>query len=765
MGLQFAAACGIGAVSTWGLKHVFHRPAANFPGKVALYVDPDVIAHLATRLREGSVVVVGTNGKTTTTNLLADVIEASGKTVVCNRTGANLDSGVATSLLQSKGADWGVFETDELWLARILPRLQATYVLLLNLFRDQLDRCGEIDRIQESIIGALKSSPNTTLVYNADDPLCAYIADQVDNASVAFGVSEDMGLPQNSVADAQMCQRCSSMFEYAFRQYGQLGAYRCPQCGFGRPALDYAVSEASVAASGVSFTLQVTLTAQGEKARDLPVRASLGGAYMVYNLAAVTTASDLLGCPQTALQRAIDAFDPQNGRLQTYHLHGRRVLLNLAKNPTGFNQNLKIIEEDTQPKAVAFFVNDKEGDGRDISWLWDIDFEELAGQDVVVFAGGLRRNDLQVRLKYAGLKAQLVDTASAVLANLSQATLPAGGPLPADANVYLIANYTALPPVHDELDCMVQEGRNAQHVDGLACRPAPHDAEAPARKQAVAADGADAAVPTAAPDDTAAASDGAANAQPASPLVIAHLFPDLLNLYGDGGNVRILEQRCRWRGIPVEVRRVNHGETIDLDDVDLVFLGGGPDREQRMASEDLMRMKDDLRAFVEADGTLLAICGGYQILGRTWLLGDEVVEGLGILDIETQRAGTSADRLIGDIVLGSSLAALPVIGYENHAGRTCLGGSVEPFGSVEGSVGHGNNDDGNIDGVRYRNVTGTYLHGPLLSKNPEVADALLASALKRRATRLGIEDSALGPLDDGEERAANAFMRARLGVK
>ena len=148
MGLQFAAACGIGAVSTWGLKHVFHRPAANFPGKVALYVDPDVIAHLATRLREGSVVVVGTNGKTTTTNLLADVIEASGKTVVCNRTGANLDSGVATSLLQSKGADWGVFETDELWLARILPRLQATYVLLLNLFRDQLDRCGEIDRIQ-----------------------------------------------------------------------------------------------------------------------------------------------------------------------------------------------------------------------------------------------------------------------------------------------------------------------------------------------------------------------------------------------------------------------------------------------------------------------------------------------------------------------------------------------------------------------------------------------------------------------------------------
>ena len=165
MGLQFAAARAVSAVSTWGLKHVFHRPAANFPGKIALYADPRVIADLAPRLQKGSVCVVGTNGKTTVTNLLADALETAGQRVVCNRTGANLDSGVATALLHAREADWGVFECDELWLAKILPHLQANYVVLLNLFRDQLDRVGEIDRIQESIAGALATSPKTTLVF------------------------------------------------------------------------------------------------------------------------------------------------------------------------------------------------------------------------------------------------------------------------------------------------------------------------------------------------------------------------------------------------------------------------------------------------------------------------------------------------------------------------------------------------------------------------------------------------------------------------
>ncbi len=447
MGLQFAAARAVSAVSTWGLKHVFHRPAANFPGKIALYADPRVIADLAPRLQKGSVCVVGTNGKTTVTNLLADALETAGQRVVCNRTGANLDSGVATALLHAREADWGVFECDELWLAKILPHLQANYVVLLNLFRDQLDRVGEIDRIQESIAGALATSPKTTLVFNADDPLCAAIAERVGNPTVAFGVDEDLHLPQNTVADAQMCQRCSAMLEYAYRQYGQLGSYCCPACGFARPSLDCAARDVHLGADGLSFA------AHGPRG-DAEIEAPFSGAYMVYNLLATWAAADLVSVPAEALQRAIDAFDPRNGRLQEFAVAGRRTLLNLAKNPTGFNQNIKIILQDEGPKAVAFFVNDKEGDGRDVSWLWDIDFEELAGQSGLrVFAGGIRKNDVQVRLKYAGLDAALVDDAAGMFAQLDG--------LPADARAYVIANYTALPPVHAELGRLADGGQAA----------------------------------------------------------------------------------------------------------------------------------------------------------------------------------------------------------------------------------------------------------------------------------------------------------------
>ena len=722
MGLQFAAARAVSAVSTWGLKHVFHRPAANFPGKIALYADPRVIADLAPRLQKGSVCVVGTNGKTTVTNLLADALETAGQRVVCNRTGANLDSGVATALLHAREADWGVFECDELWLAKILPHLQANYVVLLNLFRDQLDRVGEIDRIQESIAGALATSPKTTLVFNADDPLCAAIAERVGNPTVAFGVYEDLHLPQNTVADAQMCQRCSAMLEYAYRQYGQLGSYCCPACGFARPSLDCAARDVHLGADGLSFA------AHGPRG-DAEIEAPFSGAYMVYNLLATWAAADLVSVPAEALQRAIDAFDPRNGRLQEFAVAGRRTLLNLAKNPTGFNQNIKIILQDEGPKAVAFFVNDKEGDGRDVSWLWDIDFEELAGQSGLrVFAGGIRKNDVQVRLKYAGLDAALVDDAAGMFAQL--------GGLPADARAYVIANYTALPPVHAELGRLADGGQAA----GAPLSPKPSEG--------------------------LSGSGGAQAAEDdAAPLVIAHLFPDLLNLYGDGGNVKVLERRARERGIPVEVRRVNHGEHVDLAGVDLVFLGGGPDREQRLASEDLMRMRDDLHAYVEDDGVLLAICGGFQILGHEWLLGEEVVKGLGLVDMTTERApGGSGNRLIGNIALRSPLADQAVVGYENHAGRTHLGTGVEAFGDVASSTGHGNNDSDKRDGVRYKNVVGTYLHGPLLPKNPQVADALLIRALERRARRAGVPAPELAPLDDAVENAANEYVRNRLNA-
>ena len=738
MSLRFSLAKAAGAVSTWGLRHVAHRPAANLPGKIALKIDPSLLDELRSKCTQGSVITVGTNGKTSTNNLLADAFEAAGRTIICNRTGANLAAGISSALLQQPAAQWGVFECDELWLAHVLPHLRSNYVLLLNLFRDQLDRCGEIDRIQTSIAGALIASPDTVLVYNADDPLCARIADEVPNRTVAFGLSESMGLAQNTVTDAQMCQKCDGMVRYHYRQYGQLGDYFCDQCDFARPTLDFAGRDIAIGPAGV--TMEVCGPAGCES-----VHTPQPTPYAAYNLVASYALCREVGIPTADFQRAQDAFNPRNGRLQRYRLGGRDVLLNLAKNPTGFNQNLKIVEADRGPKMVAFFINDQVADGRDISWIWDIDFEELAGQpDTVVFAGGSRAHDLAVRLKYAGIEAAVIESIEDAFARLG--ALTAAGVLPADAAVYAIANYTALPPVHAALNAM-----EAAEPDDAA-EPAVSDLASPSH-----AEGAD---PKAPSHDAAASASATATSEP--PVVIAHMLPDLLNLYGDGGNVRILEQRLRWRGIPVEVRRIQHGEAVDFSQVDLVFMGGGPDREQKLASEQLLAMRDELAAYVEGDGPLLAICGGYQILGRQWLWGDELVPGLGLIDMETRRPGTSADRLIDNMVLESPLAAHPVVGYENHAGRTYLGEGVEGFGRVVSSCGHGNNDDDRVEGARYKNVVGTYSHGPLLSKNPEVADWLLARALERRAERTGTPAADLAPLDDGAELAANASMVKRL---
>lgn len=738
MSLRFSLAKAAGAVSTWGLRHVARRPAANLPGKIALAIDPSLLDELRGKCAQGSVITVGTNGKTSTNNLLADAFEAAGCTIICNRTGANLAAGITSALLQQPAAQWGVFECDELWLAHVLPRLRSNYVLLLNLFRDQLDRCGEIDRIQTSIAGALAASPDTVLVYNADDPLCARIADEVPNRTVAFGLSESMGLAQNTVTDAQMCQKCDGMVRYHYRQYGQLGDYFCDQCDFARPTLDFAGRDIAIGPAGV--TMEVCGPAGCEA-----VHTPQPTPYAAYNLVASYALCREVGIPTADFQRAQDAFNPRNGRLQRYRLGGRDVLLNLAKNPTGFNQNLKIVEADRGPKMVAFFINDQVADGRDISWIWDIDFEELADQpDTVLFAGGSRAHDLAVRLKYAGIEAAVIENIEDAFARLG--ALTAAGVLPADAAVYAIANYTALPPVHAALNAMevAEPAEAAACIADAAPTPRPGDpAEAPASEGRSEESG-----------------DATATSEP--PVVIAHMLPDLLNLYGDGGNVRILEQRLRWRGIPVEVRRIQHGEAVDFSQVDLVFMGGGPDREQKLASEQLLAMRDELAAYVEGDGPLLAICGGYQILGRQWLWGDELVPGLGLIDMETRRPGTSADRLIDNMVLESPLAAHPVVGYENHAGRTYLGEGVEGFGRVVSSCGHGNNDDDRVEGARYKNVVGTYSHGPLLSKNPEVADWLLARALERRTQRTGTPAADLAPLDDSAELAANASMVKRL---
>lgn len=237
-------------------------------------------------------------------------------------------------------------------------------------------------------------------------------------------------------------------------------------------------------------------------------------------------------------------------------------------------------------------------------------------------------------------------------------------------------------------------------------------------------------------------------------LSICHLYPDLLDLYGDRGNILALEARCRWRGIDTEIRRVSLGEDLDFTRADILFIGGGSDREQGILVEDLMRREDNLGKAIDNGLVVLSICGGYQMLGKYYqMMNGQRIEGLGILDVWTIGG---EKRLIGNVVVNLDEETLGIpsskikslVGFENHSGKTYLGEGLSPLGKV--LSGHGNNGEDSGEGVRYLNVFGTYLHGPLLPKNPHFADLLLELALKRRG-----DDGYLNDLDDHLEVLAH----------
>ncbi|HHT20822.1 MAG TPA: glutamine amidotransferase [Tissierellia bacterium] len=234
-------------------------------------------------------------------------------------------------------------------------------------------------------------------------------------------------------------------------------------------------------------------------------------------------------------------------------------------------------------------------------------------------------------------------------------------------------------------------------------------------------------------------------------MKIGHLFPDLLNLYGDLGNIRTLQRRLEWRGLDVSVENYRLSDEIDFSRLDLVVLGGGSDREQQIVCQRLQTIKDDFRAYIEDGGVVLAICGGYQLLGQFYESSRGRIAGLGILEIDTVQHDR---RLIGNIVLDSRLIDQPIVGFENHAGRTNIY-RHEPLGKV--ITGYGNDESGGYEGVVYKHVIGTYLHGPLLPKNPKLADWLLQKA-RQRAGQTG----ELSPLDDRLEHQANQAMYHRL---
>lgn len=238
-------------------------------------------------------------------------------------------------------------------------------------------------------------------------------------------------------------------------------------------------------------------------------------------------------------------------------------------------------------------------------------------------------------------------------------------------------------------------------------------------------------------------------------LTIGHLYPDLLNLYGDRGNIQCLMKRCLWRGIEAETIAFELDDKIDFFNLDIVLLGGGSDREQMLVCEKLKEIQKDFKEYVEQDGVVIAICGGYQLLGNYYKTEEGIIEGLSLVDMYTEQG---ENRLIDNIVLQSELFDMPIVGFENHGGRTFIGEN-KPLGKV--LYGSGNDGKSGYEGVVYKNVIGTYLHGPLLPKNPQLADELILRALRKKYG----EKITLSALDDSQEKAANDYIFNRFVKK
>ena len=235
-------------------------------------------------------------------------------------------------------------------------------------------------------------------------------------------------------------------------------------------------------------------------------------------------------------------------------------------------------------------------------------------------------------------------------------------------------------------------------------------------------------------------------------IVVGHLYPDLLNLYGDRGNIQCIMKRCEWRGIDAETIEYGLEDKVNFSKLDIVLLGGGSDREQMLVCQRLQEIREDFEAYVESDGVVIAVCGGYQLLGHYYQTDQGKMEGLHLVDIYTEQ---KPGRLIDNIVLKSELFDMPVVGFENHGGRTKIGNN-KAFGKV--LYGSGNDGESGYEGVIYKNVIGTYLHGPLLPKNPQVCDYLIERALERKYK----EKIILAPLEDKEEMEANSYIVKRF---
>lgn len=441
-------------LAVWAAKaasiagRILGKKSSSSPGVIALKICPNLIKILSRNIERGIIVTCGTNGKTTTNNLLYSTLCSSGYKVVCNTLGANMLGGIATTFAQACNiwgglkADYACLEIDEASAVKVFDHLAPDYMIITNLFRDQLDRYGEIDITADLLRRAIAKAPGLKLILNGDDPLTAQFGTGKESAFY-FGISEQV-LPQtDDTKEGRFCAVCGAEQQYHYFHYSQLGDYYCPSCGNKRPEINFAAHDVDLK-DGLRFTIN----------NDTPIALNYRGFYNIYNILAVYSAVEVMGITAKRFNEILADYKPQIGRMEEIDL-GKPVILNLAKNPAGFNQAISTVLQDPRKKDVIIAINDKANDGHDVSWLWDVDFENLQSANLnTLVTTGIRRHDMSLRFKYSDVR--ISDSTG----DMRQAILNA---LKTPAEVcYILVNYTALFATEDIMLALKKEREGRQ---------------------------------------------------------------------------------------------------------------------------------------------------------------------------------------------------------------------------------------------------------------------------------------------------------------